>query len=118
VIAQEVRAQPLVGGDVSAPEGAVAAEQRFLDGLRRRVAWQAHAAARLRAERPPAQGTVDVLDVAALERLLAAHASALRAREWRLFLDELVEIADPGDRLPPLLERLVRVVFGELLEER
>jgi hypothetical protein len=40
------------GGDESAPEDAVAAEQRFLDELRRRVAWQAAAAARLRAEPP------------------------------------------------------------------
>jgi hypothetical protein len=107
------RTREPLGGVDSAPEDAVAAELRFLEEVRARVAWQADAASRLR-------GTIaeplDVLDVAALERLVAANADAPRAAEWLSFLDELAFLAEPGGRLPATLERLVRVVFADLLE--
>jgi hypothetical protein len=106
------------GGDVSTPEDAVAAEQRFLEELRRRVAWQAEAVARLRAEQPPAPAPFDPLDFAALEGLVAANSAAPRAQEWQLFLEELEILVEADGRLPQLVERLVRVVFAELLEER
>jgi hypothetical protein len=118
-IAQRLSAQPHAGDDVPTPEDAVVAEQRFLESLRRRVAWQAEAAARLRAERPPAPGpAIDVLDLAAIEQLVASRPDAPRAQEWRLFLDELRFLAEPTGRLPGIVDRLVRVVFAELLEER
>jgi hypothetical protein len=106
-----VQARPAVVD--STPEDVVTAEQRYLDVLRRRVAWQSEAAARLRGGHvgtPP-----DVLELATLRRLVAAAQDAPRAEEWRAFLGELSELAEDG-RLPETLERLVRVVFAELLE--
>jgi hypothetical protein len=98
----------------SAPEAgksAEAAEERFLDELRRRVAWQAEQAARQReAARPK-----DPLDTTVLWRLVEEHDDALRQSEWRAFLAELHELTDANGRLPASFERLVRTVFGELL---
>jgi hypothetical protein len=94
---------------------AALAETRFLDGVRRRVAWQADQAARLRAlPRQPA-APLDVLDLNALCRLVAAVPAGPRTPEWTAFLEELCELAEPDGRLPEILERLVRVVFAELL---
>jgi hypothetical protein len=92
---------------------AALAEERYLASVRRRVGWQAGRAEQLRAaERAP---ELDVLDVAALRRLVDAHPEAPRAAEWRAFLAELAELADTRGRLPEVLERLVRVVLAELL---
>jgi hypothetical protein len=113
-----VNGETRAGGDVSTPEDAVAAEQRFLEELRQRVAWQAEKVARLRAEELTAPAAFDVLDFAALERLVASQPGARRAAEWRIFLEELRFLTDAGGRLPELVDRLVRVVFAELLEER
>lgn len=93
---------------------AALAEQRFLDSVRRRVAWQSEQAARLRAL-PREPQPFDLLDLGALTRLVAGHPAAPRAAEWSAFLDELRELADENGRLPGILERLVRVVFAELL---
>lgn len=91
-----------------------ALEEQFLSELRRRVAWQAEAAARLRsgvaAPAPP-----DPLDLAALRRLVAGRPELPRHREWSAFLDELEELADERGRLPELLEGLVTVVLADLL---
>jgi hypothetical protein len=97
------------------PTDPAAAEVRFLEDLRRRVAWQADEAARLRlrARRPAAP--VDLLDANALELLVHAHPEAPRAAEWRAFLAELRYLADDRGRLPAALERLVRVVLADLL---
>ena len=89
-------------------------EDRFLDEIRRRVAWQASAAARLR-ERPVEAGPVDPLDLAALQRLVAARPEARRHREWTAFLAELAELTDSDGRLPENLQGLVTVVLAELL---
>lgn len=118
MIAQPLRgARTFQGSDDPAPDEAVAAEERFLVIVRRRVAWQAEAAARLRGHAVAAQGpSVDVLQLATLERLVAARAELPRAAEWRAFLDELEFLVDQDGRLPDSLERLVRVVLAELLE--
>jgi hypothetical protein len=108
------RTRRAFGGDDSAPEDAVAAEQRFLEQVRQRVAWQAEAASRLRGG--PPERVLDVLDLATLTRLVEAHADAPRGAEWRLFLDELAFLADASGRLPATLERLVRVVLADVLE--
>jgi hypothetical protein len=108
------RTREPLGGDDSAPEDAVAAELRFLEEVRARVAWQADAASRLRGS--TAQ-PLDVLDVASLERLVAGNTDSPRCAEWLSFLDELAFLAEPGGRLPVTLERLVRVVFADLLEQ-
>lgn len=110
------RTREPLGGDDSAPEDAVSAELRFLEEVRARVAWQAEKAARLR--EPASVPALDVLDVAVLERLVAAAPDAPRAGEWRLFVAELREVASPTGRLPENLERLVRVVLGDLLDAR
>ena len=99
----------------AAPVDAAAAEARFLEELRRRVAWQAEEAARQRVVVP--REPVDPLDAEALERLVQAHPNADRAAEWRSFLAELRYLADDQGRLPETLERLVRVVLADLLED-
>ena len=89
-------------------------QQRFLDDLRERVAWQSRVADERRAAeraRPPA---IDVLDIATLRRLVESHPDSPRNAEWRVLLCELEPIAETG-RLPEMLERLVTVVFAELL---
>jgi hypothetical protein len=96
------------------PADAAAAEARFLDELRRRVSWQAEAAAQQR-DAVPAE-PLDLLDAGELERLVQAHPDAERAAEWRAFLAELRYLADDQGRLPATLERLVRVVLADLLE--
>jgi hypothetical protein len=97
------------------PPDAAAAEERFLADLRERVAWQAEEAARLRAQERPV-AALDPLDADALERLVHAHPHALRNAEWRCFLADLRFLVDADGRLPASLERLVRVVFADLLE--
>lgn len=99
---------------VAVPRDAEAAEARFLEELRRRVAWQAEEASRQRVAVP--REPLDLLDAGALERLVQAHPDAPRADEWRAFLVELRYLADDQGRLPATLERLVRVVFADLLE--
>lgn len=94
---------------------AALAEERFLASVRRRVAWQAEEAARLRALPAPPIGTFDVLDVGSLDRLLAGHTPGPRTAEWTAFLTELHDVSDDEGRLPEIVERLVRVVFAELL---
>jgi hypothetical protein len=94
---------------------AALAEARFLDSVRRRVAWQAEQAARLRAIPRAPKPPLDLLDVSVVERLLAEHASAPRAAEWAAFLEELRELADENGRLPDIVDRLVAVVFADLL---
>jgi hypothetical protein len=89
-------------------------QERFLAGLRERVAWQAEVAARLRAEAAAAPRPHDVLDLEVLHRLVD-EAGGPRRAEWRAFLAELDILGDRQGRLPPQLERLVRVVLGELL---
>jgi hypothetical protein len=97
------------------PADAAAAEERFLEAIRARIAWQVEQAGRLRAvERQPG-AALDVLDVAALAWLVEQRPEAQRAPEWRAFIGELHELADEDGRLPDALERLVRVVFAELL---
>jgi hypothetical protein len=111
-------AMPAVESRPSAEETAAQAslaEQRFLDSVRRRVAWQAEQAARLRAlPREPA-APPDLLDLRVLEKLLVAAPVAPRTAEWTAFLEELRELADDDGRLPEVLERLVSVVFADLL---
>jgi hypothetical protein len=99
---------------VALPADAEAAEARFLDELRRRVAWQAEEASRQRVAVPATP--LDLLDAGTLERLVEAHPEAGRAAEWRAFLVELRYLADDQGRLPATLERLVRVVLADLLE--
>ena len=94
---------------------AALAEARFLDSVRRRVAWQAEQAARLRALPRAPRTPLDLLDVAVLERLVAEHPTAPRAAEWRAFVGELRELAGADGRLPEIVDRLVAVVFDELL---
>lgn len=98
------------------PDEAVAAEQRFLDDLRGRVAWQSEMAARLRTGSAGRTEPIDVLDADVLERLIAAHPEAPRNAEWRCFLAELRFLAGDDGRLPSSLERLVRAVLADLLE--
>jgi hypothetical protein len=101
---------------VSAVADPVALEDRFLAELRRRVAWQAEAAARLRSgQAAPVEPRVDVLDLRVLRRLVDGRPEAARHREWSAFLDELEELAEPGRRLPATLEGLVTVVLSDLL---
>lgn len=90
-------------------------EERFLAALRERVAWQSRAAERRRAEELVRPQPVDVLNVAELIELVERDRTARRYDEWRAFLDELAELTESGGRLPAMLERLVRVVFAELL---
>lgn len=98
------------------PESAAAAEERFLAELRERVAWQADVAARLREEAAAPPPEVDALDANALARLIDAHPDSTRHAEWSVFLGELRYLAGDDGRLPASLERLVRVVLGDLLE--
>jgi hypothetical protein len=101
----------------TAAEPATLVELRYLDELRRRVSWHADAADALRARaRERSHEPVDVLDAAALERLVADRPHAPRAHEWRAFLGELRFLADTSGRLPANLERLVRVVLADLLD--
>jgi hypothetical protein len=92
-------------------------ELRYLDELRRRVAWQADAAAvlRARAARAP-RAPVDPLALPDLFRIVESRPHAARAPEWRSFLAELQFLGDAEGRLPSSLERLVRVVFADLLD--
>lgn len=99
----------------AAAELAALAEKRFLDTVRRRVAWQAGEAARQRAVRLDQAPAPDLLDVAVLARLLETRPDAPRAAEWRVFVAELQEIADAEGRLPAVIERLVRFVLADLL---
>lgn len=105
----------MTGDAVVVPEDAAAAEERFLAELRQRVAWQAEEAERQRGT-PVRSSHVDVLEAATLDRLVSANPDAPRAAEWRSFLGELRYLTDDQGRLPAQLERLVRVVFAELLE--
>jgi hypothetical protein len=101
---------------VSAVADPTALEERFLAELRRRVAWQSEAAARMREGLgAPAATKVDVLDLFVLRRLVDGRPDAPRHREWSAFLDELEELAEPGRRLPATLEGLVTVVLADLL---
>jgi len=88
-------------------------EQRFLERLRERVAWQAEQA---ELQRTRQRETIDVLDAGTLERLVRGRPDAARNAEWRAFLAELRYLADDQGRLPAPLERLVRVVLADLLE--
>jgi hypothetical protein len=98
-----------------AEDAAALAERQFLDALRSRVAWQADAAARLRATQPQPEPALDVLDVWTLGSLVDAHPDSPRAAEWAAFLAELCFLVESDGRLPASLERLVRVVFSDLL---
>jgi hypothetical protein len=89
------------------------AEQRFLQGVRDRVAWQAERAAALRAVGAPA--ALDLRDLAQLWALVASRPEDPRSLEWRAFLVELRELTDESGHLPEELERLVRVVLSDLL---
>lgn len=104
--------EPAVAAEERAAQAAQA-ELRFLESIRRRVAWQVEQAVRLRSADDDAP--LDLLDIGSLWQLVEAHPHEPRAREWRAFLAELREIADDDGRLPDFLERLVSVVFGELL---
>src|SRR5581483_1948419 len=88
-------------------------EQRFLEQLRRRVAWQAEQAEQQRSRQ---RQEIDVLDADTLDRLIRARPDAARNAEWCAFLGELRYLADDAGRLPQSLERLVRVVLADLLE--
>ena len=94
-------------------DDAAAAELRFLETLRDRVAWPARRAAELRSMQPAPP--FDVLEFRALTRLVDAHPYARRFAEWRMLLDELEPLVEPDGRLPAMLERLVFVVFADLL---
>jgi hypothetical protein len=103
--------------DVPRFDAAKLAELRYLDELRRRVAWQADAAALLRTRAARhAPLLVDPLELSDLFRLVESRPHAPRAREWRAFLAELQFLADADGRLPAWLERLVRVVLADLLD--
>jgi hypothetical protein len=100
---------------VSAVADPTVLEERFLAELRRRVSWQAEAAARLRGGAAPVTPRIHVLDLRSLRELVDARPDAPRHREWSAFLDELDELAEPGHRLPKSLEGLVTVVLADLL---
>lgn len=94
----------------AAAAAAAAAQARYLDAVRRRVAWQAEAADRR--VLPVRQGSP--LDLRWLEQRVAAMSHDPRADEWHAYLEELRPHAGADGRLPKQLESLVRSVFGGL----
>ena len=114
------------------------AQQRYLELLRRRVAWQAGAAygtaeaeAAAEPQRPrephvepvapataPSQARARALPTLwQLESLVAAHGGRFPEREpeWRAYLFQLRQHADARGRLPESLGAVVETAFAELL---
>ena len=97
----------------------IASEGRLAD-LRRRIGWQADAAARLRCgAEPEPEPAVPVAapppDLAALGRLVRAIEERDRRDEARYLLFELRRYADAAGRLPP---ELVRHVLDDFAARR
>ena len=102
---------------IAAPveEQAASAEARFLEAVRRRVAWQAERAAAQREQARAPKEPLDLLDVDVLVRLVSTGPTSSRTAEWTAFVGELLELVDDDGRLPDTLERLVRVVLADLI---
>ena len=108
------------------PAEALAAERRYLDELRRRIAWQAEAA-HARDEReaavapvrdaPPPRSAPTLWELEALARRHAAEYPEC-AEEWSSTLYALRPYAEPDGRLPAELRPVVEAAFGALLAGR
>ncbi len=95
-----------------AAQHAADAEARFLDELRRRVAWQAEAAyPKLPSQRPPRRTLAD------LERLVAerGHEFPDRVDEWRWQICYLRFHAAADGSLPPAFDGFVDAAFSGLV---
>jgi hypothetical protein len=111
--------------------------QETVDRLRRRVAWQVHAAygVPLPAEPEPEPEPAPVVEAAPvevevaplpprlaslptigeLERLVAAAESSERTQQWTWTLYYLRGFSDSEGKLPPMFEPLVQMEFAPLL---
>ena len=90
-------------------------QERFLAELRARVGWQAAVAAERRAVERAQPPSRDLRDPHVLARLVDEHADNPRAAEWRALIAELEPIVESDGRLPAMLDRLVSVVFADVL---